>query len=109
MKRPSIKINIPKNVRRRICKYISAGITAGFGLWILSTLGRADLGEIGILSEAVRLAFGVVGLIGFGGLTAVISAKIDEIERPKLQRYISNNVAVITMPNRKDRIRKIVI
>lgn len=104
-----IKINIPKNIRRRICKYTSAGITAGFGLHILSTLGYADLNKIGILEEVSRLAVGVIGLIGFGLLTAVISAKSNEIERPKPQRIISNKVAVINVKDEPKGFRKMVI
>lgn len=60
------KVSMTKCVRRKICKYISIAITAGFDLHILTTLGLADLNKIGILEEVSRLAVGLIGFIGFG-------------------------------------------
>ena len=104
-----MKIKISKRIRRRVCLYTSIGATVISGLSILSAVGYCELGVIGVGEMMIRAIVSMVLTAVFTLLTAAISARIDKIEQPKPQRYISNKIAILHIEPEKKQIRKLVM
>ena len=89
--------------------YASSAAAVVSGLSILSAIGYCELGIIGVGEMLIRAVVSMLLLAAFTLLAAAISAAITRIETPKLQRHISNKVAILHIKPEKKQIRKLVI
>ena len=89
--------------------YVSSAAAVVSGLSILSAVGYCELGVIGVGEMMIRAIVSMILLAVFTLLTAAISARIDKIEQPKPQRYISNKIAILHIEPEKKQIRKLVM
>lgn len=103
------KFKLSKRTKRRICLYASSAAAVVSGLSILSAVGYCELGVIGVGTMMIRAIVSILLTVFFTLLAAAISAAITRIETPKLQRHISNKVAIFHIEPEKKQIRKLVI
>lgn len=103
------KFRISKRIRRRICLYASASAAVVSGLSIMSAIGRCELNVIGVGEMFIRVFISAVLTWFFACLTSVISARIDEIERPKHKRHKNYKIMILRIEPEKKPIRKLVI
>ena len=89
--------------------YASSAAAVVSGLSILSAIGYCELGIIGVGEMLIRAVVSMLLMVGFTLLAAAISAAITRIETPKLQRHISNKVAIFHIEPEKKQIRKLVM